>query len=60
MMENATYNKVKLLNSLSELIWFIKKHALADAEQANDTDCVELLKQLHADLEKQLAALPTR
>lgn len=55
MMENATYNKIKLLNHVSEMIWFIEKHALKDAE--GDIDCVELLKQLHADLEKQLAAL---
>ncbi len=57
MMENATYNKIKLLSHLSELIWFIEKHALTDAQQANDTDCVEMLKQLHTDLEKQLTAL---
>ena len=54
-MENATYNKIKLLSQLSELIWFIEKHALADA--AGDADCIELLKELHGDLEKKLIAL---
>ena len=55
MMENATYNKIKLLSQLSELIWFIEKHALKDAQ--GDTDCVELLKELQTDLEKKLVAL---
>ena len=51
MIENATYNKIKLLNHVSELIWFIEKHA--NAEKADDTYCVKKLNQLVADLEKQ-------
>ena len=57
MMENASYDKIKLLHQVSELIWFIEKHALKDAEQEGDTCCAEVLKQVHADLEKQLVAL---
>lgn len=57
MMDNASYNKIKLLHQVSELIWFIEKHALEDAKKAGDTSCIETLKQVHANLEKQLTAL---
>lgn len=55
MMENASYDKIKLLHQVSELIWFIEKHALKDAQ--DDADCLKMLKDLHADLEKHLIAL---
>ncbi len=57
MMDNTSYDKIKLLHKVSELIWFIEKHALKDAQEINDTCCVETLKQLHAELEKQLVSL---
>ncbi len=56
MMDNAKYNKVKVLYDLSALCWFIEKHALADAKKANDSECIKMLEELKKDLEKQIAA----
>lgn len=57
MLDNATYNKVKMLCSLSKLCWFIDKHALKDAEEAGDKENVEALKALRRDLEKHIESL---
>lgn len=57
MMKNSSYNTIKLLHQLSEIIWFIEKHALDDAQNAGDALCVETLKALHANLEDQLSEL---
>ncbi len=50
MLDNGTYNKVKLVHELSALAWFIEKHALKDAENAGDQACVAALTNLHRDL----------
>lgn len=55
MMNNAKYNKIKILHDLSALCWFIEMHALADAQKAGDKDCIALLEQLRKDLDKQIA-----
>ena len=52
-LDNCTYDQIKILHELSMLEWFIKKHALEDAR--NNDECTELLKRLHADLEKYTA-----
>mgnify|MGYP000465742675 CR=1 FL=1 len=54
MLDNAKYNKVKILHDLSGLCWFIEKHALADAQKSNDTECISLLENLKKELEKQI------
>lgn len=55
MMNNAKYNKIKVLHDLSALCWFIEMHALADAQKSGDKECIDLLEQLKKDLEKQIA-----
>lgn len=57
MMDNAKYNKVKILSDLSAACWFIDKHALADAKKANDAECVATLEAIKKDLDKHIAAL---
>lgn len=57
MIDNSTYNKIKLFHQLCELIWFIEKHAVADAKSAGDDHCVTILNALKADLEKNLEQL---
>ncbi len=57
MMENASYDKVKLLHQLSELVWFIDKHALKDLQEAGDNCCLNTLKEVHTELEQQVKAL---
>lgn len=56
-MDNAKYNKIKVLSNLSELCWFIDKHALADAKKAGDSECVAMLEALKKDIDRHIAAL---
>lgn len=57
MLDNATYNKVKIIYQLSKIIWFIDKHSLLDANNAGDKESLELLTMLKKDLEKYLEKL---
>jgi len=57
MLDNCTYDKVKLLHNLSCLLWFIDKHALKETQHKNDPSCTQLLKDMKADIEKHIAAL---
>lgn len=57
MLDNSTYNKVKLIYQLSKMIWFIDKHSLLDANNAGDKECAESLVNLKKDLEKYLEKL---
>lgn len=54
MLDNLTYDKVKLLHQISCLVWFIEKHALPDAQAAGDTESQDMLIALHRDLAKNL------
>ena len=54
MMNNDKYNKVKILNDLSALCWFIEKHALGDAKKENDQECMVLLENIKKDLDKHI------
>ena len=42
---------------MSDLGWFIEKHACEDAQKAGDVECVEVLKTMKKDLEKNLEKL---
>lgn len=57
MLDNSTYNKVKVTYKLSRLIWFIEKHALIDAQNAGDKECLDALITLQKDLTKHLEKL---
>lgn len=57
MLDNASYNKIKTLCKLSELSWFIEKHALLDAQSAGDPVCAEMLLALQRDLQKHIEKL---
>ncbi len=54
MLDNCTYDKVKILHELSCLLWFIQKHAHKEIPD-NDV-CHALLKDLEKDLEKYVTA----
>ncbi len=54
MLDNLTYNKVKLLYKLSDLCWFIEKHAATDATAGGDAECAEALLALKRDLQKHI------
>ncbi len=57
MLDNSTYNKIKMLSTLSKLCWFIDKHALKDAQEAGDKECVKALTAIRVDLEKHIESL---
>lgn len=57
MLDNSTYNKTKLLYKISDLLWFIEKHALADAQVAGDQQCIIMLEEIKKDCQKHVARL---
>lgn len=52
MLDNTSYNKIKIVYTLSDLIWFIEKHAKVDAQQAGDVACQEVLIELQKELSR--------
>ena len=54
MLDNCTYDKIKILHELSCLLWFIQKHAHKEISEGDA--CHPLLKDLEKDLEKYVAA----
>lgn len=54
ILKDAKYNKIKILQTLSQLEWFIKKHALSDAQSENEKKMEEFLKELCKELESNI------
>lgn len=54
ILKDDAYNKIKILHTLSQLEWFIKKHALEDAQKAQDKEMTTLLQALGKDLEPHI------
>lgn len=57
MLDNASYNKIKLIHELSCICWFIEKHGKVDAKAAGDQELLNVLNSLKNDLEKYLERL---
>ena len=57
ILDNCEYNNVKLLHEFSCMSWFLKKHAIPDAQKANDPECVSYLQKLEQDLDEHLKQL---
>ena len=57
VLDNCEYNEIKLLHELSSLQWFLKQHAIKDAQAANHEKCKEFMEFLAHDLEKHIGAL---
>lgn len=57
MLDDCTYNKAKISHHLSALCWFIKNHAVVDAEKVGDKEFVTQLNNLCKDLEKNIDAM---
>lgn len=60
MLENCNYNKVRLLHDLSRIIWYLKKHAKADAKKAGHEECHKICIELEKDLEKHVKTISQR
>ncbi len=54
MLKDCKYNNVKILHEISCLAWFIDKHAKAQAQNASDKECEQLLEALYNDLKKHI------
>jgi hypothetical protein len=57
MLDNCSYNKIKLLHQLSSQLWFIQKHALQDAQAAGDIECIQMLQEIEVTLQSHLERL---
>lgn len=57
MLNSVDYDKAKLLHVLSCIIWFVEKHAKADAKVAGDEEFQKILGNLQKDLDKYIATL---
>ncbi|MCL4360855.1 hypothetical protein M1446_00695 [Candidatus Dependentiae bacterium] len=57
MLDNCSYNKVKLMAELSKITWFLEKHAIDDAKKAGDKEAESLLRELHKDTSNYLEKL---
>ncbi len=57
VLDNCTYNKIKLMHEISSMLWFISHHAINDAKAAGDVSCVETLQVLEEDLQRHLERL---
>lgn len=57
MLDHCTYDKVKLLNEISSIVWFIEQHGKKDAKNAGDMVCHDLFEKLAQDLEKYVVKL---
>jgi len=52
MLDDCTYDKIKLINELSSIVWFIEKHAKQNALNIKDEQCFDMLEKLAEDIEK--------
>ena len=57
MLDDCKYDKIKLLHEMSSIAWFIKKHAIENAKNAGENDCLELYKTMLHDAEKNIEQL---
>ncbi|MBA3954214.1 hypothetical protein H0X48_02765 [Candidatus Dependentiae bacterium] len=54
MLDNMSYNKIKIVYTLSDLLWFIEKHAKVDAQQSGDVAGQEVLEEMQKELGRYL------
>jgi len=57
MLDNCTYNKIKLMHNLSDIVWFIEKFCEQDAKVSGHKECHAAIEALEADLEKHIKIL---
>jgi hypothetical protein len=57
VLDNCSYNKIKLLHEMSSLLWFIDHHAIQDAEKSGDQQCKQQLELIKKDLAKHIEQL---
>ncbi len=56
MLDNCTYNKVKLIHDLSGIAWFMKHFCHKDAKGCSK-ECCKMFADVQKDLEKTIERL---
>jgi hypothetical protein len=56
MLNNCSYNKIKLIHDLSKVTWFMKHFCERDAKGCSK-ECTLLLSKIQKDLEKSIEIL---
>jgi len=60
MIDNCTYDKVKLIHDLSSIAWFLENHCEKDLKKSHKNNCCsEVIKNIKSDLSKHIDALWT-
>lgn len=57
ILDNPSYDKIKLIHELSKINWFLEKHALEDAKLSGDNDCHQAMIELHKDIQRHIERL---
>ena len=60
MLDNCSYDKIKLIEKLSCIAWFIEKHTKANANNDGDQECLKLLENLQRDAERYAEVLKVK
>ncbi len=53
-LNNCDYNKIKVVHELSQLQWFLEKHAMPDATAHGHPLCANMWKEIHSEINKWL------
>jgi len=57
MLDDAHYNKIKILHQLSKTCWFIKECAKQNAKEAGHMECLKEYEELEKTLNAQIDTL---
>jgi hypothetical protein len=57
VLDDCNYNKVRLMHDLSRIVWYLDKHAKADAKKSGHILCHAMCEELKKDLEKHMEKL---
>jgi len=57
MLDHCTYDKIRLLHDLSRIVWFIEKHAKADAQKIGDMKCHDIFEKCAIDISKYIEVI---
>ena len=57
ILKNCNYNKVRLLNDFSRIVFYLNKHCERDAKKVGHVHCEALSKEVIADMETHIEKL---
>ncbi len=57
MLDDCSYDKIKILHELSCISWFLEKHGLQDTKNSDDENTRKIFTELKKDLDKYIQNL---